>query len=198
MIEYINTRKGSDKMRIITGSAKGARLVAPKGLNTRPTADRVKESLFNILSGEVIGKKVLDLFAGTGNLGIEALSRGANFAAFVDFATDKIIRENLKRVHFEEKSAVFRGDVFKILKRLENENNIYDLIFLDPPYFKGLSQKTLEVLNSSSIFSDNGIIVVEHGLEEEFTEYSSLKKIREVSYGKTTGISFFAGKGKND
>lgn len=185
-------------MRVITGSAKGTHLVAPKGLDTRPTADRVKESLFNILGNKVTEKNVLDLFAGTGNLGIEALSRGAGKATFIDAVTDKIIRENLKRTHLEEKGEVIRGDVFKTLKRLEKEERAYDLIFIDPPYFKGLSQKTLEILNFSSLFSDNSIIVVEYGFEEIFPIYDNLEIKREVAYGKTTEISFFVGKEKDD
>lgn len=179
-------------MRIITGSAKGMRLVAPKGLDTRPTGDRIKESLFNILGNNIIGKNVLDLFAGTGNLGIEALSRGAKSATFIDFATDKFIKENLKRARLEEKAKVFKGDVFRVLNRLKNE--IYDIIFIDPPYHKGLSQKTMEILNSSTFFSDNGIIVLESGVDEEFPEYDRLEIIRNISYGKTTKISLFVGK----
>ncbi len=179
-------------MRIITGSAKGTHLIAPKGMDTRPTSDRVKESLFNILGNSIIERNVLDLFAGTGNLGIEALSRGATSATFIDFATDKIIKENLKRTHLEEKANVFKGDVFKILKRLNNK--IYDIIFIDPPYYKGLSQKTMEILNSSTFFSANGIIVLESGNDEEFPTYDKFEIIREISYGKTTKISLFAGK----
>ena len=178
-------------MRIITGSAKGTKLLSPKNEGTRPTADRIKESVFNILGDKVYNRIVLDLLSGTGNLGIESLSRGAVSATFIDFATDKLIRENLKRTHLEDKSEVFRADVFKKLKTFEAAKRSFDLIFIDPPYFKNLSQKTLEFLNSSSIFSGNGIIVVEHGIEEEFPNYDNLENFREVRYGKTTGVSFW-------
>lgn len=179
------------KIRIITGSAKGTRLISPKGTDTRPTSDRVKESLFNILSDNIIGKKVLDLFAGTGNLGIEAISRGADEAFFIDIATDKIIRNNLNRAHFEDKAKIFKGDVFKFLKFFEKKQLIFDLIFIDPPYYKGLSQKTMEILDSSTIFSDNGIIVLESGFNEEFSAYGNIEIFRKVSYGKTTQISLW-------
>ncbi|MBO6305141.1 MAG: 16S rRNA (guanine(966)-N(2))-methyltransferase RsmD [Selenomonadaceae bacterium] len=185
-------------MRVITGSARGTHLASPKGMDTRPTADRVKESLFNILGNSVAEKNVLDLFAGTGNLGIEALSRGAKSATFIDAVTDKIIRENLKRTHLEDMGEVIKGDVFKTLKRLWQEKRVYDLIFIDPPYFKDLSQKTMDFLNSFRLFSDNSIIVVEYGFKEIFAVYDNLELKREVAYGKTTKIGFFVGKGKND
>ncbi|MBR3623871.1 MAG: 16S rRNA (guanine(966)-N(2))-methyltransferase RsmD [Selenomonadaceae bacterium] len=178
-------------MRIITGSAKGTRLLSPKNDGTRPTADRIKESVFNILGDRVRERVVLDLFSGTGNLGIESLSRGAKSATFIDFATDKLIRENLKRAHLEEKGEVFRADVFKKLKTFEAKRREFDLIFIDPPYFKNLSQKTMEFLNFSPIFSGNGIIVVEYGIGEKFSNYDKLENFRDVAYGKTTGVSFW-------
>lgn len=143
------------------------------------------------MGNNVIDKNVLDLFAGTGNLGIEALSRGAKHATFVDYATDKIIAQNLQKTHLSEKGEIFKGDVLKILEILQKRNKIYNLIFLDPPYYKGLSHKALEFLNSSILFSDNGIIVVEYGIDEEFPVFDKIESIRTVSYGKTTKISFF-------
>ena len=131
-------------MRIITGSARGCRLKTPKGAEvTRPTADRVKESLFNILGSMVAGRKVLDIFAGTGNLGIEALSRGAQSAVFVDKATAKLIGENLQLTRLAEKAVVRSSDVFAELSRQGAGKAKFSLIFCDPPYHKGLWQQGL-------------------------------------------------------
>ena len=121
-------------MRIITGSARGCRLKTPKGQATRPTSDRIKESLFNILGSKVYGRKVLDIFAGTGNLGLEALSRGAASACFVDQATAALIRENAVHTRLKDRATVHGGDVFAQLTRFEQGGASFDLIFCDPPY----------------------------------------------------------------
>ena len=125
-------------MRIITGKARGLKLKTPAGFSTRPTADRVKESLFNILNGLINFSEVnavLDLFAGTGALGLEAISRGATSATFIDAATTEIIRENVRRTKFTG-CEILRGDFEKILRRLSTESSSFDLIFSDPPYAK--------------------------------------------------------------
>ena len=155
-------------MRIITGSARGCRLKTPKGAEvTRPTADRVKESLFNILGSMVAGRKVLDIFAGTGNLGIEALSRGAQSAVFVDKATAKLIGENLQLTRLAEKAVVRSSDVFAELSRQGAGKAEFSLIFCDPPYHKGLWQQALvQIDKSDGLMAENGILVVEHGADE--------------------------------
>ena len=137
-------------MRIITGSARGCRLKTPQGQETtRPTADRVKESVFNILGSMVQDRRVLDLFAGTGNLGLEALSRGAAAAVFADRTTADLIRENARRTRLEDRVQVLSGDVFAILRRLEAQGERFSLIFCDPPYHKGLWQQALAAIGSS-------------------------------------------------
>ena len=181
-------------MRIITGSARGCRLKTPKGAEvTRPTADRVKESLFNILGQMVAGRKVLDIFAGTGNLGLEALSRGAESAVFVDKATAKLIAENLQLTRLQEKGIVRSGDVFAELSRQAAGKAEFSLIFCDPPYHKGLWQQALRQIDASDgLMAENGILVVEHGAEEnEIAELSRLQLVHNRRYGHTTQLSFF-------
>ena len=148
-------------MRVITGSARGCRLKELEGMETRPTTDRVKEGLFNIIQFDIEGRKVLDLFAGTGQLGIECLSRGAASAVFVDRRTDavKLIRENLKATRLSDKARVVSGDSMEFLKSLREK---FDLIFLDPPYEAGLLEAAIAHIAKFDILSPHGIIVAEH------------------------------------
>ena len=181
-------------MRIITGSARGCRLKTPKGAEvTRPTADRVKESLFNILGSMVLERKVLDIFAGTGNLGLEALSRGAQSAVFVDKATAKLIEENLQLTRLTEKATVRSGDVFAELARLAAGSPNFSLIFCDPPYHKGLWEEALRRLDQSNgLLAENGILVVEHGADEnDMPSLVRLQLVHNRRYGHTTQLSFF-------
>ncbi len=174
-------------MRIIAGSARGVTLKAPKTFDTRPTADRIKESLFNILGNKTLDANVLDLFAGTGALGLEALSRGAARAVFVDKSTTNLIKENAAKTKLSEKVTVKKGNVSAVIKLLDGEK--FDLIFCDAPYAKGLTEKTLEALHRSDIVADNALIAVEHGRNEDFS--SPFFLLRRVDYGHTTSISFF-------
>jgi 16S rRNA (guanine966-N2)-methyltransferase len=179
-------------MRIITGSAKGTKLKAPRGLDTRPTADRVKESVFNILGDIVIAAQVLDIFAGTGNLGLEALSRGAKTAVFIDNNTESIdiIKENASHTKLGEHSQVYKSDVLKALDRLEQNNQSFDLIFCDPPYNKGLIHAVLQKINNHSILKTNGVLVMEHSKHEKIAdEWETLQLKRVERYGETL-ISF--------
>ncbi len=179
-------------MRIITGSAKGTKLKTPQGLNTRPTADRIKESLFNILGPRINGAAVLDLFAGTGNLGLEALSRGARHAIFVDHSPVSIgiIKDNAIRTGLQEKCDVFRGDVLKILLRLQRENKFFDIIFCDPPYNQGWIQQVVAFLDVNSLMNPQGILVLEHSRHDELTtELNVLQVKRMERYGETV-LSF--------
>jgi len=181
-------------MRIITGSARGCRLKTPKGAEvTRPTADRVKESLFNILGSMIVGRRVLDIFAGTGNLGLEALSRGAETAVFVDKATAKLISENLQITRLAEKGTVRSGDVFAELSRQAAAKAEFSLIFCDPPYHKGLWQQALKQIDvSAGLMAENGILVIEHGADEnDVPELENLLLMHNRRYGHTTQISFF-------
>lgn len=179
-------------MRIITGSAKGAKLKTPRGRDTRPTADRVKESLFNILGPMVEGRVVLDIFAGTGSLGLEALSRGAESAVLVDKATAPLMRENARHVRLEGRAEVIDLDVFAALARLSAGQRTFGLIFCDPPYHLGLWEKALSALDSGEILSYEGILVVEHGADENvYPQLDNLQLVLNKSYGHTTQLSFF-------
>ena len=153
-------------MRVITGSARGRRLKTPEGQDIRPTTDNVKESVFNILQFDIEGRRVLDLFAGTGQLGIECLSRGAREAVFIDADRDavKIVKENLKTCGFS--APVLQQDALSFL----NNCGKFDLVFIDPPYDAGLYEPVLEKINSVDILSDGGIILCESRRETVLPE----------------------------
>lgn len=152
-------------MRIIAGNAKGTILTAPAGRNTRPTLGRIRESIFNVLSNMgLLDTQVLDIFAGTGAMGIEALSRGAEQATFLDRATTGIIYENLKKCHVLEKGKVMKGDIQASLQALTG--NHYDYIFMDPPYKKGYIDEVLNTVFACRLPANNAIIIAEHSVEE--------------------------------
>lgn len=155
-------------MRIISGTSRGRRLTAPRGKILRPTSDRVKESIFNILGKEVEGKVVLDLFAGTGNLGIEALSRGAARATFVERAREALraIQRNLLQCGFTDRAEVIPKEVERAITLLESRRESFDLILMDPPYESGWIERTLNKLNRHRIFHEGSMLVIEHGRRE--------------------------------
>ena len=172
-------------MRIIGGKYRGKVLAAFKGKEIRPTADRVKESLFNILAPEISGANVLDLFAGTGQMGIEALSRGASGAVFVDERRDAcdLVRENLKRTRLSERAQVVRTDYLAYLKSCRKS---FDLIFLDPPYRENFLENALKSISEIDILSDRGIIICERPAEKALeTELPGLTRGKDYRYGKT-------------
>lgn len=151
-------------MRIIAGSRKGHALSAPAGRNTRPTLDRVKESIFGILQLDVPGAVLLDLFAGSGNLGLEALSRGAAFAVFCDHDRQSVeaVRKNIKALRFEAQSAVYAADYTAAIARSAQAGRKFDIVFLDPPYAAGLAEAAIHALGEQAVLAADGILVVEH------------------------------------
>ena len=168
-------------MRVITGSARGRRLKTPEGMDIRPTTDNVKESVFNILQFDIEGRRVLDLFAGTGQLGIECLSRGAREAIFIDQNREavKIVKENLKACGFT--APVLQQDALSYLRGCGK----FDLILVDPPYDEGLYDQVLETINSVDILSDGGIIICESRRETQLPEMRPpYRKRKEYRYGK--------------
>ncbi len=180
-------------MRIITGTARGLKLKTPDGFSTRPTADRVKESLFNILNGLITFAEinaVLDIFAGTGALGLESISRGAKSATFVDAATTEILRENVRRTKFTD-CTILRGDFDKILRRLGEQKLAFDLIFSDPPYATDFAQKSLTLVAQLNLLNVGGLIVVEHGAAEILSTPPDLRLVRRTTYGRTTSLELF-------
>ena len=146
-------------MRVISGSARGRKLKEPVGFEIRPTSDMVKESVFNIIQFDIEGRRVLDLFAGTGQLGIEAMSRGARSVVFVDSRPNavKLIKENLKLCGFSDDASVYARDALSYLKSDEK----FDLIFVDPPYDMQLTGKALEKIIEFDKLNTNGIIICE-------------------------------------
>lgn len=154
-------------MRVIAGTARSLKLVTPEGDDTRPTLDRYKETLFNVIQSEVPFCRFLDLFAGSGAVGIEALSRGASFAAFVDSSKEsqKCINENLNHTHLADKAQVVGRDVFTALPILRGG---FDIVFIDPPYGKLLERRVLELLPVCDILREDTLIIVESDLETDF------------------------------
>lgn len=153
----------------------------------------MKGALFSIIMGYIQDAEVLDLFAGTGNLGIEALSRGAKGAVFVDKSDQciKIIKENLIHTKLYEKATIIKGNVPEILKELSAEGSSYDLIFLDPPYSKGLVLKTLQIIEAYNLLNSEGIIIAEMDIEDEIPEQvGRLSLIGEHKYGNTVLARF--------
>lgn len=168
-------------MRVITGTARGRRLKTPEGMDIRPTTDNVKESIFNIIQFDIEGRRVLDLFAGTGQLGIECLSRGASEVVFIDSSREavKIVKENLKICGFN--APVLQLDAVNYLRACGK----FDLIIVDPPYDSPLYDAVLETINSVDILSDGGIIICESRREKTLPEMRApYRKAKEYNYGK--------------
>lgn len=171
-------------MRVITGTARGKRLKELPGMDTRPTTDRVKEGLFNIIQFDIEGRRVLDLFAGTGQLGIETLSRGAAHCDFVDSspAAMKIVQENVKACGLTGRAQFHQKDFMPFLAGAAGK---YDLIFLDPPYASGDLERALERIADIDIVSGNGIIICESPADHRLPALPSpYEKGRDYRYGK--------------
>lgn len=171
-------------MRVIAGTAKGTVLKTPEGMLTRPTTDRVKEALFSIIQFDIPGAKVLDLFGGTGQLGIEALSRGAKHADFVDSSEQacRLIRENLNKTHFDQMSRVIRSDYQAFLDRCKE---CYDIIFLDPPYAEVFLENALKTITEIDILQSGGIIIAERPLGKPLPWFfPGYGRSRDYKYGK--------------
>lgn len=171
-------------MRIITGSARGTRLKSPVGVGTRPTADRTREALFSMLGTRVYDAQVLDLFAGTGALGLEALSRGAECAVLVDRTTHAVMEENIRRTKMENRAVIRRGDVYGQLAALSQEGRTFDLVFADPPYAHSDNARVLAAVDAGALLARDGLFVLEQGAGETVIEHSGrLSLVRERGYG---------------
>lgn len=175
-------------MRVIAGLARGVRLQSPPGNQVRPTTDRVKESLFQVIGPFFDGGRVLDLFAGTGALGIEALSRGAEQAIFVERSRAvQIVRNNLERTGFRQQGEVLRGDARRVLPMLIKRELSFRLIFLDPPYRDPILLRILQIIGDSKLLGKDGILVAEHPDDRFLPEkVGSLLQIRTLRFGETT------------
>lgn len=165
-------------MRIIGGELKSRKLQFPKSKLTRPMTDRSKETVFNIIGGLVIGKHVLDLYAGSGSLGLEALSRGALDSTFVDRAdwSVPVIEKNLEDLELTERARILKQDVIRAIEKLEKQGQLFGLVFVDPPFNQGLVKKTLLKLDQSAILTPFAQVIVGHSNQEELP--SSLQELR--------------------
>ena len=186
-------------LRVISGKARGLKLDTPKNQDVRPTTDRVKESLFNMINSYIMDSNILDLFAGTGSLGIECLSRGAKNCVFVDKSKDSIniVRSNVKKARVENESTILNVDFKDAVKRLSTQNQKFDVIFMDPPYYENMFIECLKSIDKFNLLDEDGIIVVEHDTKDKFPDnMGRLYKSRDKKYGNTT-LTFYKMEEKN-
>ena len=179
-------------IRVIAGTLRGRRLSTIRGIKVRPTSDRVRESIFSILSRKVLNARVLDLFAGTGALGIEALSRGSEFAVFIESGRQAytMIKQNVSSCGLEDRCECIRWNAVKNLNCLQSIREPFNLIFMDPPYNKGLISPVLKNLLKIHALQNGAVIVVEHAGTERFVEDApELRLTDQRIYGKTL-VSF--------
>lgn len=176
-------------MRVIAGIAKGKKLIPPDGMQTRPTLDRVKENIFNIIQNRTIDAIVIDVFAGTGSLGLEAVSRGAKECYLVDKhpTTFNNLKQNVKNLGFEDKCKCLNLDSYTALKDCGKKNKTFDLIFIDPPYAKEMIPPSIEIVSNESLLNKNGLIVTKIDSSEGIYEGNNdIIIIDYRKYGNTT------------
>lgn len=184
-------------MRVIGGRYRGRRLGAPAGLEVRPTSDRLRETLFNILAPRISGSRFLDLCAGTGAVGIEALSRGAHRVVFIDRSrrAASAIEANLKSIGVEEGASVLAREAEAALKRLAQGSERFDVIFFDPPYASELYPRVMGMLGEGRLLSDDAVVVVEHRAKSKpEPRYGRLSLYRELKQGESA-LAFFSNDG---
>ena len=175
-------------MRVIAGSAKRLQLKTIEGMDTRPTTDRIKETLFNMLQSDIPGCKFLDLYSGSGAIGIEALSRGAAHAVAVDFKTGKLILENAKHCHVEDRLEIIPRKLSQLKNYMMGQQ--FDYIFSDPPYENGFIQDTIDLVVTYDLLKPDGVLLLEHHKDEAFTLPESWECIKEQKFGYTM-VSYF-------
>lgn len=180
-------------MRIITGKAKGKKLFTLEGDATRPTSERIKGAIFSAIQFDIEGRRVLDLFAGSGQMGLEALSRGATGATFIDSSREamEIVKKNAKVTGFFDNGKYIVSDGANYLRKSAGREK-YDLVFIDPPYAMNLCKKSVEALLRYDVLRDGAIVVLESGEEEinlEAEPYSAFEVIKSTSYGKKTAVN---------
>lgn len=194
MYNTIYGKFGGINLRVISGTARGKKLLSPKGYDTRPTTDRIKESLFNILAYEIADTYFLDLFSGTGAIGIEALSRGAAKAVFVDksFESINIIEKNLKNSKLYENAVIMKMDFINAISKLKKEGMLFDIIFLDPPYGTDLAEKAISEIFHSKLLKETGFIIVEQSEDDDisFIDKINILKIKEYTRTKMVFFNF--------
>jgi 16S rRNA (guanine966-N2)-methyltransferase len=176
-------------LRVISGSAKGKKLKAPRGLNTRPITDMIKGALFNVWGARVAGSRLLDLFAGSGSVGIEALSRGAQNVVFVDNSNEaiKTIKENLHNCRFDKMYTICRQDVLQVLGLLNRQGERFDLVYIDPPFTnEKIFAEVMEALDGVDILAQDGIVVLRTPRKREMPDYKKMYRYKQSSYGESS------------
>jgi 16S rRNA (guanine966-N2)-methyltransferase len=184
---------GGCSLRVIAGEYRGRRLDRIEGMDIRPTTDKVKESLFNIICDIVADSRFLDLFGGTGGIGIEALSRGAKNVVFIDSNAKsiKVLKGNLERLNIKDNVEVFNTDYSTAISKLHKYGREFDIIFADPPYSVGLAQDALKEIEKHNILAQTGRVIVEHDTKDEMpASVGRLNLYRSKQYGNTT-LSFY-------
>lgn len=175
-------------MRIITGRARGLKLTVPKNYDVRPTADRVKESLFSIIGARIVDAKVLDLFAGTGNLGLESWSRGASEITFIDMSREslKLVQSNIEKCKAQDDCHVIKGSCVEVAQNLYKKGERFDFAFCDPPYSKGWIEKIIAVLEKNPFLNNGGYLIVERSAHDELPDLpTGYTCLRTEKYGET-------------
>lgn len=188
-------------MRVIAGSARRILLKTLDGMDTRPTTDRIKETLFNMINNDIYDSTFLDLYSGSGAIGIEALSRGAKCATFVENNRKALdcIQHNLKVTHLENKAIIMNTQVMLALKDLEAKNNSYDIIFIDPPYEKKYEMEVLNYLDSSNLINEDTLIIVEASLNTNFDYIDNMQiQIKKIKKYKTNMHVYMCKKDSED
>ena len=180
-------------MRVISGMARGHKLLAPEDMDTRPTTDRIKETLFNIIAPDIPEAKFLDLFSGSGAIGIEALSRYADKCVFVDesLKCKEIIEHNLKHTKLIDKAEIYCVDAISAINMLSSKGEKFDIIFMDPPYNLGFYEPVLKALKNADILNKEGYIIAERSPNNPLPQIDGIEILREKEY-KTTVMTFMA------
>jgi len=176
-------------MRIIAGKARGRKLIPPATMETRPTLDRVKEAMFSMIQGHIPEAVVVDVFAGTGSLGLEAASRGAKEVYLVDKSpiTFPLLKENVKNLNFQDFCTPLNMDSYEALRSLAKKEKKFDIIFIDPPYCKEMIPEAMKIVKENDMLVKEGIIVTKiDTIEEIYDGYEDIKLTRSKKYGNTT------------
>ncbi|MBC5628461.1 16S rRNA (guanine(966)-N(2))-methyltransferase RsmD [Clostridium sp. NSJ-6] len=189
MIELKCYKKGGIRVRIIAGKARGRKLIPPATMETRPTLDRVKESMFSMIQNYIPDAVVVDVFAGTGSLGLEAASRGAKEVYLVDRSKDafSLLKQNIENLKFEDTCYALNKDSYEALRYLSDRNKLFDVIFVDPPYCREMIPEAIKIIYDKKILSKDGIIVTKiDSIEEIYKGYEEISLIKSRKYGNTT------------
>ena len=189
MIELKCYKKGGIRVSIIAGKARGRKLIPPATMETRPTLDRVKESMFSMIQNYIPDAVVVDVFAGTGSLGLEAASRGAKEVYLVDRSKDafSLLKQNIENLKFEDTCYALNKDSYEALRYLSDRNKLFDVIFVDPPYCREMIPEAIKIIYDKKILSKDGIIVTKiDSIEEIYKGYEEISLIKSRKYGNTT------------